>query len=100
MPKPLYSTKEPSKKRKIGGPKLFLSTIKGKELPQLKQSETPKANITPSQKKYLDTITGLEFQFKNTLPGSDDWNTYLYENKKYSRTLILHRRKIRIKKRI
>jgi hypothetical protein len=67
---------------------------------QTRQSKTPKANITKSQKKYLDTITGLEFNFKNILPGTEGWNTYLYENKKYSRTLILHRRKIRIKKRI
>ena len=98
MLKPLYSTKEPAKKLKVGKPKLVLSTIEGKESQQLMQSKTPKPNITESQKKHLDTITGLEFHFKNTLPSSDGWNTFLYENKKYSRTLILHIREIRIKR--
>ena len=69
MLKPLYSAKEPAKKIKVGKPK-----------------------------EYLDTITGLEFHFKNTLPSSDGWNTFLYENKKYSRTLILHIKEIRIKR--
>jgi hypothetical protein len=69
MLKPFYSTKEPAKKLKVG-----------------------------KSREYLDTITGLEFHFKNTLPSSEGWNTFLYENKKYSRTLILHIREIRIKR--
>ena len=98
MLKPLHSTKEPAQKIKVGKPKVFIGTIEGKQPQQLRQSKTPRANITESQQNYLDTITGLEFHFKNTLLTSDGWNTFLYQNKKYSRTLILHIREIRTKR--
>ena len=90
-PKPQI-IKEPAKITRIGKSKPILNTIERKGPLQLKQSKPAKPTIKASQRKYLDTITGLEFHFKEILPGSGGWNTIVYENKKYNRRLILHLR--------
>jgi hypothetical protein len=90
--------KEPATKTRIGKSKPVLNTIERQEPSQLKQSKPPRPTIKASQKKYLDVITGLEFNFKEILPGSGGWNTLVYENKKYNRRLILYIRDMRVKR--